>query len=85
MPGRLLEWTGHVPLLFRGRHFFVLAPRDGGSHLLHGEDQSGLIPLTFSARTLAERVVPAYAAVNGALAERVAALASAPAPAQPNR
>ncbi|CAN5867280.1 hypothetical protein BH11PSE1_BH11PSE1_04200 [soil metagenome] len=75
-PGRALAWAGHVPLLFRGRHHFTLDAVSGGTRLLHGEDLAGLIPLTFTAAQIARDFVPAYEAVNVALAARVAALAS---------
>ncbi len=69
-PDRRLEWVGHIPLLFTGRHFFELAPRDGGTELLHGEDLSGLVPMTFSAARI-QRQHAAYEAMNEALEERV--------------
>ena len=71
-PPRRLEWTGHIPLLFTGRHFFELSPEGGGTRLVHGEDLSGLIPLLFSAERL-ERQRLAYEALNRALERRVAA------------
>lgn len=72
-PGRRLEWVGHIPLLFTGRHFFELAASEGGTELLHGEDLSGLIPLTFTAKRIA-RQKAAYDAMDRALETRVAAL-----------
>jgi hypothetical protein len=72
--GRSLAWAGAIPLLFRGRHHFELEPDGPGTHLRHGEDLHGLIPATFSAAQIARDFVPAYEAVNRALAERVAAL-----------
>jgi hypothetical protein len=71
-PERALAWSGNVPLLFRGRHHFNLTPDGEGTRLLHGEDLSGLIAMTFSDGILAEKFVPWYEAVNRALAERVA-------------
>ena len=56
--------------MFTGRHFFQLSPSDGGTELVHGEDLSGLIPMTFSAARL-ERQKTAYEAMNEALANRV--------------
>ena len=73
-PERRLEWVGYIPLLFTGRHWFELAPNEGGTELLHNEDLSGLIPLTFSATRIA-RQKAAYGAMNLALADRVAAIA----------
>lgn len=73
-PGRELAWAGHVPLIFKGRHGFLLTPRDGGTHVLHTETLSGLLPATWSAAKIARDFVPAYEAVNRALAARVAAL-----------
>ena len=72
-PGRELAWAGHVPLIFKGRHGFLLTPKDGGTHVLHTEDLSGLLPASWSAEKIARDFVPAYEAVNVALAARVAA------------
>ena len=72
-PERALAWSGNVPLLFRGRHHFTLTPEGEGTRLLHGEDMSGLIAMTFSNTVLAGKFAPYYEAVNRALAERVAA------------
>ena len=69
-----LEWVGHIPLLFTGRHSFELSPSNGGTELLHNEDLSGLIPMTFSTARI-ERQRAAYAAMNVALEARVADLA----------
>jgi hypothetical protein len=71
-PERALAWSGNVPLLFRGRHHFTLTPEGEGTRLLHGEDMSGLIAMTFSDAILAKKFAPYYEAVNRALAERVA-------------
>lgn len=75
-PGVSLAWGGAVPLLFKGRHHFTLAPEGEGTRLLHGEDLAGLIPATFSKAQIERDFIPAYEAVNRALAERVAALAA---------
>lgn len=75
-PGRSLAWGGSVPLLFKGRHHFTLTPEGQGTRLLHGEDLRGLIPMTFSKAQIARDFVPAYEALNAALAARVAALAA---------
>ncbi|WP_304171688.1 SRPBCC domain-containing protein [Phenylobacterium aquaticum] len=72
--GRSLAWAGRIPLLFNGRHHFELEPEGEGTRLRHGEDLHGLIPATFSAAQISRDFVPAYEAVNRALAERVAAL-----------
>ena len=69
-PGKRLAWVGRIPLLFTGRHFFELNARDGGTELLHGEDLSGLVPMTFSAARIA-RQKAAYEAMNRALERRV--------------
>lgn len=63
VPGERLGWVGHIPLLFTGRHFFVLSARGEGMELEHGEDLSGLIPATFSAARVA-RQRGAYEAMN---------------------
>jgi hypothetical protein len=75
-PGRSLAWGGSVPLLFKGRHHFTLTEDAAGTRLLHGEDLGGLIPMTFSKAQIARDFLPAYEAVNRALAARVAALAA---------
>jgi hypothetical protein len=75
-PGRSLAWGGSVPLLFKGRHHFTLTPEGTGTRVLHGEDLGGLIPMTFSKAQIARDFVPAYEAVNLALAARVAAIAA---------
>jgi hypothetical protein len=70
-PGRALAWAGWVPLLFRGRHFFTLEPEGQGTRLWHGEDLRGLLAMGFSRDQVARDFVPAYAAVNKALAARL--------------
>ena len=74
-PGRELAWSGHVPLLFAGRHGFLLTPHADGTHVLHTELLGGLLPATWSKAKIARDFVPAYEAVNMALAERLADLA----------
>ncbi|HEY9219131.1 MAG TPA: SRPBCC domain-containing protein [Phenylobacterium sp.] len=73
-PGRTLAWSGSVPLIFNGRHHFNLTPADGGTRLEHGEDLGGLLPMTWSKQKIAADFVPAYEALNTALARRVAQL-----------
>lgn len=75
-PGRTLAWGGAVPLLFKGRHHFTLTPEGRGTRLAHGEDLGGLIPMTFSKAQIVRDFIPAYEAVNTALAARVAATAA---------
>jgi hypothetical protein len=75
-PGRSLAWGGSVPLLFKGRHHFNLTAEGAGTRLAHGEDLGGLIPMTFSKGQIARDFIPAYEAVNAALAARVAAIAA---------
>ena len=75
VPERRLEWVGRIPLLFTGRHFFELSPSGGSTDLVHGEDLSGLIPMTFSERRI-ERQKAGYEAMNAALAERVDRMAN---------
>lgn len=72
-PERELAWAGHVPLIFAGRHGFLLTPQPGGTHVLHTEVLGGLLPATWSRARIARDFTPAYAAVNHALAARVAA------------
>ncbi|MDZ4777982.1 MAG: SRPBCC domain-containing protein [Alphaproteobacteria bacterium] len=73
-PGRELAWAGHVPIVFKGRHGFLLTAQGEGTHVLHTEALSGLLPATWSAAKIERDFVPAYEAVNRALAARVAAL-----------
>ncbi len=73
-PGRELAWAGHVPLLFAGRHGFLLTPQGRQTHVLHTEILGGLLARTWSRAKIARDFVPAYEAVNIALAARVAAL-----------
>jgi hypothetical protein len=73
-PGRELAWAGHVPFLFAGRHGFVLTPKGRETHILHTEILGGLLARTWSRAKVARDFTPAYAAVNVALAARVAAL-----------
>lgn len=74
-PGRELAWAGHVPLIFAGRHGFLLTSQEGGTHVLHTEVLGGLLPATWSRARIARDFAPAYEAVNHALVARVAALA----------
>ena len=69
-PGSYLEWTGRVPLLFTGRHFFELVEEDGHTLVRHGEDLSGLMPALFSDERIG-RQKAAYEAMNLALEKRV--------------
>lgn len=75
-PGRALAWTGRIPLLFNGRHHFTLTPEGAGTRLRHGEDLGGLIAATFSPERISRDFVPAYEAVNRALAQRLAQIAA---------
>nr|QQZ49033.1 hypothetical protein JKL49_17650 [Phenylobacterium glaciei] len=69
------RWPGRVcAAAVPGRHHFTLDAVPGGTRLLHGEDLAGLVPLTFTKVQIARDFVPAYEAVNVALAARVAAL-----------
>jgi hypothetical protein len=72
LPGKELAWRGYIPLLFKGDHFFKLAPEGEGTRLLHGENASGLVPMTFSRTLLTRNFVPAYEAMNRAVADRLA-------------
>jgi hypothetical protein len=73
-PGRELAWSGSVPIIFDGRHGFLLTPRDGGTHVLHTERLKGLLPASWNAEKIARDFVPHYEAVNQALIARVAAI-----------
>jgi len=70
-PPRRLAWVGHIPLLFRGLHWFSLEPVEDGTLLRHGEDLSGLVPLSFTRNRL-DRQRRAYEEMNDALAARAA-------------
>ncbi|MDP3853238.1 SRPBCC domain-containing protein [Phenylobacterium sp.] len=71
-PGRELAWAGNVPLIFKGRHSFLLTLEHAATRLVHTEVLSGLLPATWSAERIARDFTPAYEAVNTALAARVA-------------
>jgi hypothetical protein len=73
-PGRELAWTGDVPLLFQGRHGFLLTPEGAGTRVVQTEALSGLLPASWSRQRIARDFVPAYEAADEALAARVAAL-----------
>ncbi len=73
-PPHRLSWQGRVPLLFNGCHHFELIEEAGGTRLLHGEDMSGLIALTFSEAMIEREFVPVYQRTNRALEARAAAL-----------
>lgn len=81
-PGRALEWLGETPVLFRGRHFFHLAPDPSGTRLEHGEELTGLVPAWIGAKKINALWPPAYEAVNAALAreavQRLGAVAAQP-------
>ena len=70
--GERLAWTGGPWPIFRGHHWFDLAPEGEGTRLRHGEDMTGLFPW-LARRTLATRFRPGYEALNRAVAERLAA------------
>ncbi|MCP3142963.1 SRPBCC family protein [Pyxidicoccus xibeiensis] len=70
-PGTALEWTGGVPLILKGRHYFHLSASSGGTRLVHGEDFFGLYTLIAGRKRL-PGLRPAYEGLNRALAERVA-------------
>ena len=72
--GRVLAWRGHVPLLFTGDHLFELRPEAGGTRLFHSETLRGLIPWRLTDAQIENDFVPAYEALNRALADRLAAL-----------
>ena len=69
---RELRWRGRlwgVPLLFVGEHYFLLRPTPEGTRFTQGEHFSGALLWLFDARTL----VPAFEAMNLALAARATA------------
>ena len=70
---KALAWAGSVPLLFKGRHSFSLNPEGEGTRVHHHEDLGGLITLAISRDQILRDFLPAYEAVNHALAERLAA------------
>ncbi|WP_342377875.1 SRPBCC domain-containing protein [Myxococcus stipitatus] len=69
-PPGALEWTGGVPGVLRGRHFFQLTAEGRGTRLVHGEEFQGAATALFGRRRVAS-IQAAYAAMNRALAERV--------------
>lgn len=73
-PGRELAWRGDVPLLFHGRHGFLLTAEGTGTRVVQTEALRGLLPATWSQAKIARDFTPAYEAADRALAARVAAL-----------
>lgn len=73
-PGRELAWRGVVPLVFHGRHGFLLAPEGDGTRVVQTEALSGLLPMLWGDAKLQRDFKPHYEAVDRALAARVAAL-----------
>ncbi|MEI6438833.1 MAG: SRPBCC domain-containing protein [Alphaproteobacteria bacterium] len=71
-PGRALAWSGSIPFLFNGRHYFTLSKEASGVRLQHGEDLGGWIGNGFTPTQIARDFVPHYEAVNLALAQRLA-------------
>jgi len=70
-PGVELAWAGNVPLIFKGRHGFRLVVEGEGTRVIHTEVLSGLLPASWSAERIQRDFVPAYEAVNEALARRL--------------
>jgi len=73
-PGRELAWRGVVPLVFHGRHGFLLTPEAGGTRVVQTEALWGLLPALWGQGKLDRDFKPHYQAVDRALAARVAAL-----------
>ncbi|MET0338795.1 MAG: SRPBCC domain-containing protein [Caulobacter sp.] len=72
-PERELAWAGNVPLLFKGRHGFLLTPEGEGTRVVQTEALSGLLPMIWGDARIQRDFTPAYAAVDRALAARVIA------------
>lgn len=70
-PERELSWSGGVPFVFGGRHWFRLTPQGPSTRLEHGEDFKGV--LTRIGRARMETLPPAYEAMNRALKARAEA------------
>ncbi|NTX67675.1 SRPBCC domain-containing protein [Myxococcus sp. CA051A] len=66
-----LEWTGGIPGVLHGRHYFLLSAEGTGMRLVHGEDFSGVV--TWVAGRKLKALQSSYEALNRALAERVMA------------
>lgn len=71
-PGKELRWRGSLPIpgLFTGEHYFLLtSPAAGKTHLVHGENFTGLlIPLLGG---LLKATETGFNDMNKALKERV--------------
>jgi hypothetical protein len=76
-PGQALEWTGGVPGVLAGLHYFRLTPDGAGTRLVHGEEFSGFITLLMGRKRI-EGFRPAYEGLNRALVERLRARATSP-------
>ncbi len=80
LPGQEFRWAGPIArwkgVVFRGEHFFGVAPEGPGScRFLHGEDFGGL-SLALLDGWMRRTLLPAYEAMNQALARRAAGLAA---------
>lgn len=65
-PGRRLRWTGGVPGLIRGSHYFECHAEQGGTRFVHGETFTGaLVPLVWP--VVSRAVGARYAEINLAL------------------
>lgn len=79
-PGREFRWAGPIArwkgVVFRGEHFFGVEPGGPAScRFLHGEDFGG-VSLPLLGGWMQRTLVPAYHAMNQALARRAAGLAA---------
>ncbi|WP_164017856.1 SRPBCC domain-containing protein [Pyxidicoccus trucidator] len=72
-PGQALEWTGGVPGVLHGHHYFRLSPEGAGTRLVHGEDFTGLLTVLFGRKRI-EGMRRGYEGLNRALAEHVRTL-----------
>ncbi len=78
---RELRWSGTLgaPGLLDAEHTFTLQPLAGGTRLIQSETFRGVL-VPFVARTLDRTTLPAFVAMNEALARRAEVRAAVPAP-----
>lgn len=70
-PGVEIAWAARIPFIFTGRHGFRLVAEGEGTRVIHTEVLSGLLPASWSEERIRRDFLPAYEAVNVALARRL--------------
>ena len=76
-PERTFEWLGRLGFrgVFDGRHRFELKPTATGTHLVHGEEMTGLLVRVLRS-SLDSQTKPGFEAMNTALKTRAESIAA---------